>query len=214
VSAVADAVGMSRPHLSAMRRPGEQRHRGRPPLPDTELVADIRRLIADLPTYGYRRVHALLRREAEGNERAAPNPKRVYRVMKLHGLLLQRHSGRGEERRHDGKIAVQIRNTRWCSDGLEIGCDNGEKVRVAFALDCCDREAMGYVATTGGITAEDVRGHRQVGRPSAWRVPGGQISVLHDDTPRSSLCWLSPSRRDNQLCGLAVFPLPIELAHG
>jgi putative transposase len=97
VSAVAEAVGMSRPHLSAMQRPGEQRRRGRPPLPDTELVADIRRLIADLPTYGYRRVHALLRREAEGNERAAPNPKRVYRVMKLHGLLLQRHSGRGEE---------------------------------------------------------------------------------------------------------------------
>ena len=53
--------------------------------------------------------------------------------------------------------AVQIRNTRWCSDGLEIGCDNGEKVRVAFALDCCDWEAMGYVATTAGITAEDVR---------------------------------------------------------
>ena len=37
MSAVAEAVGMSRPHLSAMRRPGEQRRRGRPPLPDTEL---------------------------------------------------------------------------------------------------------------------------------------------------------------------------------
>lgn len=34
-------------------------------------------------------------------------------------------------------------STRWCSDRLEIVCDNGEKVRVAFALDCCDREAMG-----------------------------------------------------------------------
>ena len=37
---------------------------------------------------------------------------------------------------------MAARNTRWCSDGLEIGCDNGERVRVAFALDCCDREAM------------------------------------------------------------------------
>lgn len=154
MSAVADATGISRPYLS-MRQPAERRRRGRPPLPDAELVADIRALIADLPTYGYRRVHALLRRQAEANGRAAPNPKRVYRVMKLHGLLLQRHSGRGQERRHDGKIAVATRNTRWCSDGLEIGCDNGEKVRVAFALDCCDREAMGYVATTGSITAED-----------------------------------------------------------
>ena len=74
----------------------------------------------------------------------------------MHGLLLQRHAG-GEERRHEGRIAVDARNTRWCSDGLEIGCDNGERVRVAFALDCCDREAMSFVATTSGITGEDVR---------------------------------------------------------
>lgn len=133
------------------------RRRGRPPLPDDGLVAQIRALIIDLPTYGYRRVHALLRRQAEKDGRAATNPKRVYRVMKLHGLLLQRSATHRDERRHDGKVAVETRNTRWCSDGLQIGCDNGEKVRIAFALDCCDREAMGYVATTGGITASDVR---------------------------------------------------------
>ena len=49
------------------------------------------------------------------------------------------------------------RNRRWCSDSFEIGCDNGEKVQVAFALDCCDREAMSFLATTGGIRGEDVR---------------------------------------------------------
>ena len=38
-----------------------------------------------------------------------------------------------------------------------IGCDNGEKVRVAFALDCCDSEAIAHVATTEGIKGEDVR---------------------------------------------------------
>ena len=157
MTAVADAIGISRQHLSTMRNKRAPRRRGRPPLPDAELVADIRKAVAELPTYGYRRVHALLRRQAQKTGRAAPNPKRVYRVMKVHGLLLQRHSGRGDERRHDGRVAVDQRNTRWCSDGLEIACDNGEKVRVAFALDCCDREAMGHVATTGGITAEDVQ---------------------------------------------------------
>ena len=157
VSAVAEAVGTTRPHLSAMRHRPASRPRGRPLLPDAELVADIRALVADLPTYGYRRVHALLRRQAEKTGREALNPKRVYRVMKVHGLLLQRDGERREERRHDGRVAVDLRNTRWCSDGLEITCDNGEKVRVAFALDCCDREAMGHVATTGGITAEDVQ---------------------------------------------------------
>ncbi|TMJ14496.1 MAG: DDE-type integrase/transposase/recombinase, partial [Alphaproteobacteria bacterium] len=155
VSAVAAALGVSRPHLSSRQRTAPPR-RGRPPLPDAGLLAAIQTLIADLPTYGYRRVHALLRRQAEREGRPAPNVKRVYRVMKVHGLLLQRHAG-GEERRHEGRIAVDTRNTRWCSDGLEIGCDNGERVRVAFALDCCDREAMSFVATTSGITGEDVR---------------------------------------------------------
>lgn len=192
MSAVAEAIGITRPHLSGMRNRPPPRPRGRPPLPDAELVADIRALIVDLPTYGYRRVHALLRRKAERIGRAVPNVKRVYRVMKVHRLLLERHSGRSEERRHDGRIAVDTRNTRWCSDGLEIGCDNGEKVRVAFALDCCDREAMSYVATTGGITAEDVRDlmvatveHRfgQVNRvPSAieWLTDNGSCYTAHD----------------------------------
>jgi putative transposase len=40
---------------------------------------------------------------------------------------------------------------RWLRD------DNGERVRVAFALDCCDREAMSFLATTGGISGDDVR---------------------------------------------------------
>jgi putative transposase len=192
VTAVADAVGITRQHLSTMRNRPPPRPRGRPPLPDAELVADIRMLVAELPTYGYRRVHALLRRAAEKTGRAAPNPKRVYRVMKVHGLLLQRDGERREERRHDGRVAVDQRNTRWCSDGLEIACDNGEKVRVAFALDCCDREAMGHVATTGGITAEDVQDlmvatveHRygpvnRLPKPIEWLSDNGSCYTARD----------------------------------
>ena len=57
----------------------------------------------------------------------------------------------------------RARPTRSRSDSLKSalvlgwGCDNGDKVRVAFALDCCDREVMGFVATTEGIKCEDVR---------------------------------------------------------
>ena len=29
--------------------------------------------------------------------------------------------------------------------------------RITFALDCCDREAMSFVATTGGISGDHVR---------------------------------------------------------
>ncbi len=50
-------------------------------------------------------------------------------------------------------MAVKESDVRWCSDGLELSCDNGEKVRVALALDCRDREIMSWVATTKGIDA-------------------------------------------------------------
>jgi putative transposase len=156
VKAVADVVGVARSSLCERMRDRPRQRVGRPPAPAEALVAEIKAVIADLPTYGYRRVHAILRRKALAEGRQPPNHKRVYRVMKEHGLLLQRHAG-GVEQRHDGKIAVAQSDRRWCSDGFEIGCDNGDRVRVAFALDCCDREAMSYVATTGGIGGDEVR---------------------------------------------------------
>jgi putative transposase len=156
VKAVADMRGVARSNLVEQMRDRPRQRLGRPPAPADALVAEIKAVIADLPTDGYRRVHAILRRKALDEGRQPPNHKRVYRVMKEHGLLLQRHAG-GSERRHDGRIAGARSDLRWCSDAFEIGCENGERVRVAFALDCCDREAMSYVATTGGIGGEAVR---------------------------------------------------------
>jgi putative transposase len=153
---VAEVIGVSRSNLADRLQERCKKRIGRPPRPDDELVSKIKAVIAELATYGYRRVHAVLKRQALAAGLKPPNHKRVYRVMKVHGLLLDRHVG-GDERRHDGRIAVDERNRRWCSDGFEIGCDNGERVRVAFALDCCDREAMSFLATTGGIAGEDVR---------------------------------------------------------
>lgn len=155
---VADVIGVARSNLVARAagRTDKPARRGRKPLPDDELLAD-KTAIAQMPTYGYRRVHAVIRdlRAAEG--RTVVNVKRIYRVMKVQGLLLDRHTGTGEERRHNGRVAVDRSNARWCSDGFEIPCDNGERVRVAFSLDCCDRKSLAWVATTGGITAADIR---------------------------------------------------------
>jgi putative transposase len=158
VKAISDALGVARSNLAvqAAAKRGWQR-RGRRPQPEAELLTEIKALIAGQPTYGYRRIHALLRRQRREQGGAAVNVKRVYRVMRANGLLLERHTGSGEERRHDGRIAVDRSDRRWCSDGFEIGCDNGEKVRIAFTLDCCDREAISWVATTGGIDSSDIR---------------------------------------------------------
>ena len=156
MKSVADVIGVARSNLAERAKQRERKAIGRPPQPDADLIAEIKAVIANLPTYGYRRVHAILRRRALAEGRPPPNHKRVYGAMKRHGLLLQRHAG-GAERRHDGRIAVSEPNLRWCSDGFEVACDNGERVRIAFALDCCDREAMSFVATTGGIGGDEVR---------------------------------------------------------
>jgi len=160
VKAVAETLGVARSNLMARKSSladGQlAKRRGRKPLPDEAVAAAIESVIAEQPSYGYWRVWAVLRRQAMAEGRMPWNRKRVYRVMKARKMLLTRHAG-GAERRHDGKIAVERSNLRWCSDGFELAGDDGDKVRVAFALDCCDREAMGFGATTGGIGGEEVR---------------------------------------------------------
>ena len=54
-------------------------------------------------------------------------------------------------------IRANCRWCGWCSDALEFTCWNGEVVRVAFAPDCHDREIIGWVATTTGISGEMIR---------------------------------------------------------
>ena len=60
-------------------------------------------------------------------------------------------------RTHDGVVIALRSNIRWCSDHFELACRNGEIMRVLFAIDACDREVMGWLATTAGISGEMVR---------------------------------------------------------
>lgn len=49
-------------------------------------------------------------------------------------------------------------NLRWCSDGFEIACDNGEVVTGVFMKDCCDREIIAWRAwAERGLPGEPVR---------------------------------------------------------
>lgn len=61
---IADTLGIARSNLTVQVRCERSRQRrGRRPQPETELVAEIKALIAGQATYGYRRIHALLRRQ-------------------------------------------------------------------------------------------------------------------------------------------------------
>lgn len=71
---------------------------------------------------------------------------------------------------------------RWCSDGFEFGCDNGEKLRVMFALDCCDREAIDWAATGGydSSTVQDVM-LRSVKKRFGDMLPAISVQWLTDN---------------------------------
>ncbi|WP_407216028.1 IS3 family transposase [Escherichia coli] len=154
---------------------------------DTDVLLRIHHVIGELPTYGYRRVWALLRRQAELDGMPAINAKRVYRIMRQNALLLERKPAVPPSKRaHTGRVAVKESNQRWCSDGFEFCCDNGERLRVTFALDCCDREALHWAVTTGGFnseTAQDV-------------MLGAVERRFGNDLPSSPVEWLT----DNGSC--------------
>ena len=82
MNAVADVIRVAQFQQLVKQMKSRPRQRvGRPPAPADGLVAEIKAVIADLPTYGYRRVHAILCRRALAEGRPPQNHKRVYRVM-------------------------------------------------------------------------------------------------------------------------------------
>lgn len=119
---------------------------------DERLLPVIKEIIRERQTYGYRRITAKLR-EKLGE---SINAKRVYRILKQNDLCLQRFTGK-EARTHEGKVETIASNIRWCSDTFAIQCWNGDRLEVAFALDCHDRELMTYVTSSRGIDGELVR---------------------------------------------------------
>jgi putative transposase len=190
VKTVAQTLGVARSNVIERRDGGRPRRGPQERTGDADLAGVIRRFVDERPTYGYRRIAALLKRERRSGGMAPVNAKRVYRLMKKHGLLLERHTGRRRPREHDGQIATIRSNCRWCSDALEFTCWNGEVVRVAFALDCHDREVISWVATTAGISGEMIRdmmvrsveqrfGELRAPHPVQWLSDNGSIFAAY-----------------------------------
>jgi len=159
VATVCRVLRVSRSNVAERRARGAHLadRRGRAACDDPVVLEQLRELAMQRPSYGYRRLWALLRRRRQRLRLAPVNAKRVYRLAKRHKLLLQRYTASPPMRVHEGTIEVPRSDQRYCSDGFEISCDNGEKVRVTFSLDCCDRQAIAFAATTAGISGELVR---------------------------------------------------------
>ncbi|WP_267235147.1 IS3 family transposase [Escherichia coli] len=206
VSFVSRCLRVSRAQLHVILRRADDWKDGRRSrhTDDTDVLRRIHHVIGELPTYGYRRVWALLRRQAELDGMPAINAKRVYRTMRQNALLLERKPAVPPSKRaHTGRVAVKESNQRWCSDGFEFRCDNGEKLRVTFALDCCDREALHWAVTTGGFDSETVQdvmlgaverrfGNELPASPVEWLTDNGSCYRANETRQFARMLGLEP----------------------
>jgi putative transposase len=123
---------------------------------DQEILEQIKAIINLRPSYGYKRVTAMLNKERFLLGATKLNKKRIYRIMKINGLILPKNRIQ-RDHQSTGKVMTLFSNTRWCSDGFEIKCFNGEKVFVSFVLDTCDREVISFVASTEPLRSEHIQ---------------------------------------------------------
>jgi putative transposase len=164
MKAVCLALGVARSHVHALAHRPDDWTDGRTavsddPEADAMLIDAVRAEITALPSYGYRRAGELVNRTRALIGLRPVNHKRFYRVMKVHQLLLPKAPKRPvSSRPHEGKVAVDAPDVRWCSDGFEIACENGQVVTGTFTKDCCDREIIAWRAWVGrGLPGEPVR---------------------------------------------------------
>lgn len=110
---------------------------------NTELIGRIRCLKAEHPFWGYRRVWAYLRYVKQ----QLLTQKRVYRLMKLHGLLvspnLRLKARRGAHRRKPKPTAP---NRWWGIDMTKVCIDGFGWVYVVLVLDWYTKKIVGHYA--------------------------------------------------------------------
>ena len=104
------------------------------------VLAGIRRVIADNPAWGVRKVWATLRAEGMRVSR-----KRIWALMHAHGLVLARDSEPGEPRR--GHVAVPDPNRRIATDLTTTWTRRDGVVAIVPTIDCGCRSGLSLVVT-------------------------------------------------------------------
>ena len=111
-----------------------------PPRLNEVLAERLQRLIELHPTFGYRRLWALLR-FAEG---IRVNRKAVYRVLRLKGWFVNQRVVTPRPRVQGLKSRAQRSNERWAMDLTHVPCGADGWGHLTAVIDCNDREITGF----------------------------------------------------------------------
>lgn len=120
------------------------RYRPRERPDDGVLRSRLLALAGERPRFGYRRLHALLRREG-----VVVNHKRVERLYREDGLAVRRRGRKRVARAGRGRPAPPSRpNEQWALDFLSDALASGRRVRVLAVIDPYTREALAMEVDT------------------------------------------------------------------
>lgn len=121
---------------------------------DRKLVARMKVLSRKHPRYGYRRIHAMLRRDGW-----RVNRKRVHRLWVAEGLKVQRPQRKrrrlGSSEGGSQRLRAEHRNHVWSYDFTMDRTEDGKRLKMMPVVDEFTRECH-TIEVERSITAEDV----------------------------------------------------------
>jgi putative transposase len=97
-------------------------------------------LIQEYPTFGYRRIWAILK-EREG---MVVNRKTVYRILKVNRWLVHNRTKVPKLRVKGWRSVAEKINQRWAIDITHIPCGKDGWGHLVAVLDCHDSSCVGF----------------------------------------------------------------------
>jgi len=107
---------------------------------DELLVERIGQLIQRYPTFGYRKLWAMLRFK----QGVKVNRKAVYRVLSLKGWFVHQRQPKARPRVRSSRSVAARSNQRWAMDVTHIDCGRDGWGHLVAVIDCHDRSIVGY----------------------------------------------------------------------
>jgi len=168
---ISEATGTPRSSLYRLRKSPVPR-RGKPS--NDEPLNAILELARQYPTYGYRRITAMLRRQG-----LAVNHKRVLRIMSENNLLVVKRPKRALRTKTHGRITAERPGALWGGDLTKILTAQGWAYLVVY-MDCYTREIVSWCLSERCRTQETLTGLYEA---VAARKPEG-LTILTDNGPQ------------------------------
>lgn len=146
--------------------------------PMDDVHAEVLRVCEDRPSFGYRRVAAMIRRKL----RVRVNEKKVRRIMRVEHLTLEPcvQPTRVRIPKQRGKQLVSMPDVAYQMDIKYIDCGNDKWAYLTSVVDCCTGEWLSYVFSyrCGAREAIEALDKLVMERfPKTCRFPGTKLRV-------------------------------------